>query len=195
MKSLRNSLHKLTQFPQGAAVKLSDAAGFVHMTRPISLTALASKLDSLPAQHPGNPSDRCAAERKLVAALEEKLADSRDSSDDGRKGDATSVTLLRQLMTARAALQRCLNQPIANGSVFPKYLVTNLFYNPPGKGSEVQTWCRNSQWRFPFKSDGNGPHLPRAPAAPPPARADHGLLSGREAGLRPFRGQPAVETA
>jgi hypothetical protein len=48
MKALRSAIQKLARFPQGPTLNVSEVAEFVHMGRPISVTDLAAKLDSLP---------------------------------------------------------------------------------------------------------------------------------------------------
>ena len=41
MKSLRSGIQKLSRFPQGATLNVSEVADFCHIDRPISLVALA----------------------------------------------------------------------------------------------------------------------------------------------------------
>jgi hypothetical protein len=52
MKSLRGGIQKLARFPQGPTLNASEVAQFVHMDRPISVAALAARLDSLPDSVP-----------------------------------------------------------------------------------------------------------------------------------------------
>jgi len=52
MRALRGGIQKLTRFPQGATLNVSEVAQFVHMDRPISVAALSTKLDSLPDSVP-----------------------------------------------------------------------------------------------------------------------------------------------
>jgi hypothetical protein len=80
----------------------------------------------------------CDSEQQKVDTLQDLYETAKENCHDGLKAACgQAATLLRELADARAALARCLNQPIASGSVFPKYVVTNLFYSPPGKGSEA----------------------------------------------------------
>ena len=57
MKSLRGGIQKLVRFPQGPTLNVSEVAQFVHMDRPISVAALAARLElaaqlsSIPFNH------------------------------------------------------------------------------------------------------------------------------------------------
>jgi hypothetical protein len=84
------------------------------------------------------PLERCRAERERVQELEGERADAQADCNQGNKGACGRVvSLSRQLTSAERALVNCLDQPIRSGSLSPRYLVTNLLYCPPGKGSET----------------------------------------------------------
>ena len=84
----------------------------------------------------------CTSFAKKVADLENTIADLQDSQQPGpgggpvHKPPAALAGLIRQLETAKAQLSACLNQPVIS-TLFPRYLVTNILYNPPGIGSEA----------------------------------------------------------
>jgi hypothetical protein len=52
MRSLRGGIRRLPRFSRNRTVNVSDVAQFVHIERPISVAALAARLDSLPDSVP-----------------------------------------------------------------------------------------------------------------------------------------------
>jgi Tachylectin len=87
----------------------------------------------------GNVPD-CSKEAQLVAEIEGEIASLQ--ADTGGNGGALhgNVQLIRaaqaRLATAKAALNKCLNTSTIS-TLQPRYMVTNLLYNPPGIGSQA----------------------------------------------------------
>jgi hypothetical protein len=85
----------------------------------------------------------CSKEAKLVADIEAEIASLKsDQSDPAGKGGAlhANVQMIKaaqaRLAKAQAALNKCLNTPTVS-TLHPRYMVTNLLYNPPGIGSQA----------------------------------------------------------
>jgi hypothetical protein len=81
----------------------------------------------------------CSKQAKAVQDIKDKIADLQD--DPGSHGGPLHpppglAALQRELAQAEAALKACLNQPVVS-TLRPRYMVTNLLYNPPGIGSQA----------------------------------------------------------
>jgi hypothetical protein len=83
----------------------------------------------------------CSKEAQKVADLKAQIADLQPSPEPEHGAGPVQhpspalAGLQRELVTAEAALSACLNQPVVS-TLFPRYLVTNILYNPPGISSE-----------------------------------------------------------
>jgi hypothetical protein len=82
----------------------------------------------------------CSKQAKKVADLKEQIDSLKPGPAEPGDGPVRHpppqlVGLINALAQAEAALSACLNQPVVS-TLFPRYLVTNILYNPPGIGSE-----------------------------------------------------------
>lgn len=83
----------------------------------------------------------CSKEATLVADIEAEIAALQADPPGGRGGPLHgNIPLIKaaqaRLAKAKAALNKCLNTPTVS-TLHPRYMVTNLLYNPPGIGSQA----------------------------------------------------------
>lgn len=77
----------------------------------------------------------CTKQFKRLDEINTQLAEL-EGQQTGLDKPVALNRLLKEQRQAEEALRICLNQPV-HGTVFPRYLVIALLYNPPGIGSEV----------------------------------------------------------